>query len=302
VFEALGSDRGIDPDLQAPRALQYSLGLEHQVGRDYSVGIQGVYKNTKNLVGWEWTGGAWQEVPFVDPFTGNSYTLWSQTEQPLLFKGNQPGPNPTGITDPYWQKYQALILTFNKRYSNGWSMQASYTYSKSWGLIPRMLTNSQFNPFYGGSDGNDPNNYINANQRLQGDRPHMFRIAGTSELPGGIGFSGVINIQSGRPYNRQIRVGGLGQGTSRVIMDPAGSNSAAFGELRYPTEKRVDLSLNKVFDISGARLKIDAQVFNLLNEGTYTLNQSLVLQPGDQFVRTDFFWPRRLMLRFGFEF
>lgn len=303
IFEALGSDRGIDDDLKAPRALQYSLGFEHQIGNDFSIGLQGVYKTTTNLIGWEWSGGAWDEVPFVDPFTGTTYTLFSQTEQPLLFKGNQPGVNPTGITDPYWQKYRALIVTLNKRFSDNWSMQASYTRSKSWGLIPRMLTNSQFNPFYGGSDGSDPNNYINANQLLQADRPHMFRVAGTVQLPGEIGFSGVINIQSGRAYNRQIRVGGLGQGTSRVIMDPAGSNSSAFGELRYPTEKRVDLSLAKVLDVgNNFRLKIDAQVFNLLNEGTHTLNQTLVLQQGDTYLPTDFFWPRRLMVRFGFQF
>ncbi len=302
IFEALGSDRTFDNDLKAPRALQYALGLEHQIGNDVAIGVQGVYKSTKNLIGWEWTGGAWDEVPFTDPFTGTGYTLWSQTEVPTRFKGNQPGANPTGVTEPYWQKYWGVILTFNKRMSDGWSMQASYTRSKSWGLIPRMLTDSQFNPFYGGSDGNDPNNYINANQRLQADRPHMLRLAGTVQLPGGVDLSSVINIQSGRAYNRQTRVGGLGQGTVRVIMDPAGSTSQAFGELRYPTEKRVDLSAAKTFALGDVDLKIDAQVFNLLNEDTYTLNETLVLQAGDEFLRTDFFWPRRLMLRLGLAF
>ena len=131
----------------------------------------------------------------------------------------------------------------------------------------------------------------------------MFRVAGTVLLPGDFGFSGVINIQSGRAYNRQIRVGGLGQGTSRVIMDPAGSDSSAFGKLRYPAEKRVDLSLSKRFDLgSNFQFKVDAQVFNLLNEGTHTLNESLILQPGDTFLPADFVWPRRLMLRLGFQF
>lgn len=304
IFEALGSEKGFDDDLKAPRALQYTLGVEHQLHRDYSVGVQGVYKSTKNLVGWEWTGGVWDQVPYTDPFSGNQYTLWSLVENPLLFKGNQPGANPTGVTDPYWQKYWGLILTFNKRMSDNWSMQASYTLSKSWGLIPRMLTDSQFNPFYGSGDGSDPNNLINANQRLQADRPHMFRLAGTVRLPGDIDFSGVINIQSGRAYNRQIRVGGLGQGTVRVIMDPAGTDSSAaqFGNLRYPTEKRVDLSFAKILNVGDLDIKLDAQVFNVLNEGTYTLNETLILQPGDEFVRGDYFWPRRLMIRAGFAF
>ena len=104
--------------------------------------------------------------PFTDPFTGNQFTLLSQIVSPILRKGNAPFPNGipnfSGDTDPYWQKYQAVLLTFSKHFSNNWALNASYTWSKSEGLIPRMQSQTQFNPFYGSREGSDPNQYVNA--------------------------------------------------------------------------------------------------------------------------------------------
>jgi hypothetical protein len=130
----------------------------------------------------------------------------------------------------------------------------------------------------------------------------MFRFQWTALLPWDIDLNGVVNIQSGRPYNRQIRVGGLGQGTVTVIMTPAGEVDPAFGRLRYPVENRVDVGIGKRFWAGNVQFKIDAQVFNLLNEDTSTLMETLRLQAGDQFLPTDFFWPRRLQLRLGLDF
>ena len=39
-----------DPNLKAPETDQFTLGYEHQVGRNMSVGIQAVYKDTENLI------------------------------------------------------------------------------------------------------------------------------------------------------------------------------------------------------------------------------------------------------------
>ncbi len=71
-------------------------------------------------------------------------------------KGNTPGFTVDPNADSYWQKYWAVILTFNRRFTDFWSMQASYTYSESTGLIAAYLSQWQSNPLYGSQPGRIP--------------------------------------------------------------------------------------------------------------------------------------------------
>jgi hypothetical protein len=292
---------GFDPDLRAPRTDQVTFGIEKSFADTFSVGAQYIYKYSKDLVGWELVGGVWDEVPFTDPFTGQGYTLLSMVEQPIYRKGNSPGVVAPGGEDKYWQRYQGLVFTFRKRPGAGgnWGLYASYTYSKSEGVIPTPFTQTQNNPLYGSRAGADPNAWINAKQRLQGDRPHMFRVVGTLRLPWEIDFNGVLNLQSGRPYNRQIQVFGLGQGIRNVVMEPAGSTD----ELRHQFQSNIDLAFGKRFIVGANNVfRIDVQVFNLLNADWHDYWQTQVLFPGQQLIPTNFVAPRRVMIRGGFEF
>jgi hypothetical protein len=160
-----------------------------------------------------------------------------------------------------------------------------------------MQSQVQFNPFYGSKEGSDPNNYINAEGRLQGDRPHMFRVQGVVRLPGDVMFSASLDLSSGRAHNRQIRVRGLGQGTATVIMEPSGA-------YRFDPLRVVDIVVGKRVKVgSKANLKFDAYVYNLLNSETELFFSTLRIQaPGEDFVADTWWKPRRLMLRAGFDF
>ena len=125
-----------------------------------------------------------------------------------MVKGNHPGDFP-GAADTYEQTYDGVILHFNARDAGLWNLQGSYTYSKSEGLIPRPWFQSQNNPFYGSSTGQDPNSYMNAYQRLQADRPHMFRLQAVLFLPYDIVLALNGNVESGKPFSRQVRAAGV---------------------------------------------------------------------------------------------
>jgi hypothetical protein len=301
----------ISPDLRPPRTLQYAAGFQQQFGRDSSIEVQYVYKDTKDLVGWEILNGVYETVPFTDPFTGNQYSLLSQMEQPVLRKGNDPGNFPGSEDLDYVQKYHGVAVTFNKRFANRWGLVASYTWSKSEGLIPRMFNQVQFNPFYGSKEGSDPNNFINAYGRLQGDRPHMFRTQGTFLLPGEINVAANLNLETGKATKRLIRVGGLGQGTSTVIMAPGGSFDEGLGrDMRFPNVYLLDITVGKIFEIGDTgRFRVDGIIYNLFNEappifyGSGTRESGIILQePGEDFIAGDWYQPRRLMIRVGFDF
>lgn len=292
------TDVGFNPDIKPPRTLQYAAGYEQQITSSSTVGVQYIYKDTKDLVGWEILGGTYEPFLFVDPFTGNQFTLLNIIENPQLRKGNSPGNFPGGEGLSYFQKYHGVILTYNTYISDRVSLTGSYTWSRSEGLIPRMLSQVQFSPFYGSREGDDPNNYINAKGKLQGDRPHMFRLqAVLFKLPWDLTASAAIDFATGRAHNRQVRVFDLDQGNIEVIMEPGGSH-------RFSPTKIIDLSVGKRVNLGhGIRLRIDGQIYNLLNSDQELSFGSLTLQnPDETFVPDTWVKPRRLQIRLGFEF
>jgi len=265
-----------------------------------SVGVQYVHKYTERMVGWSILGGQFESVQWADPYTGAPITLLSQVEQPTLVKGNSPGDFP-GAPETYEQTYDGVILTFAARDRSLWSLQGSYTLSKSEGLIPRPWFQSQNNPFYGSRGGQDPNAYLNAYQTLQGDRPHMFRLQGVVFLPWDFLLAVNGNIESGKPFSRQIRAPGdlVGQQPQNFIVEPAGSRAG----LRHPTIWMLDVRFGKRFDIGDLQLKLDAYYYNALNSTASIWHSSLRLEdPGEQFIPSSWVEPRRLMLLAGFVF
>jgi hypothetical protein len=292
-------DLNVDPNLKAPRTLQYSLGFEQGVGANFSFGVTGLYKDTKDLVGWEVMGdGVYEDLEWTDPFTGDTYTLLDPTiEFPTLRKGNKPGYTVDGYIPEYWQEYWAVILTFNRRFADFWSMQASYTYSESTGLIAAFLSYWQSNPLYGSHWGADPNAFLNANgQRLQSDRPHMLRVQANFQLPWNMNANTMINLQSGRPYSRQYYL--PTEGNPQAVVAPAGSPG-----YRQDFQYLWDVGIGKRFNLgSDVALQLDLQLFNVFNSTPIDAWQTQVLEGGDDYVGEYWVKPRRLQLHVGIEF
>jgi hypothetical protein len=112
-------------------------------------------------------------------------------------------------------------------------------------------------------------------------------------------LSTAVNIDSGRPFNRQIQVFGLGQGRSRVIMEPSGSRPG----LRRTTNKSIDMMLGTRIELGRATLKLDGTLYNLTNADDELFFHTLILQtPEDDFVANTWRYPRRLMIRVGIDF
>ena len=293
----------VDKNLQPPETDQFTLGYEHQVGPDYTLGVQGVWKDTKNLIGWEILGdGVYEMVPWTNPLSGEVVQLASIIEQPTTQKGNRPGE---GSLAPPGKKFQqdftGAFLSFNKRYSDGWSMMASYTWSDSNGFLPKPTSQVQGDPFYTGTDGRDPNNWINAQQALQAEREHVVQVQGSFELPWKLTGSAVYRYLDGKPYNRQLTVGGMGsqsplaQGSQTVIAVPAGSNT-------LPDQNVLDLGLVRDFDLGAVDLTFNVKLFNVFNEDGHDWWETLNVPPGSQYVPSGYIMPRRWMLQARLSF
>lgn len=289
-----------NPNIRAPKTYQYSAGFEQQINNDSAVGVQYVYKDSRDLVGWQILGGKYGQVPYTDPFTGQSLTLLSIIEQPLLQRGNSPGDFPGSEGLKYFQKYHGVVLTYKKRFSRDWTLNASYTWSKSYGLIPQMFSQIQNSPLYSGRDGSDPNNFINAQGRLQGDRPNMFRVQGVFfHLPLDLQASVNADFSSGRPYARLAEAGGggfLAQG--RIVY-----TSVPRGKLRFSPIESLDLSLGRQIALTDKlKLRVEGSVYNVLNSDQELFWATQTLGPTDSFVPDTWVKPRRLQIRLGLNF
>jgi hypothetical protein len=301
------SENVLNYDVKAPRTLQYTVGYEQQLATDVSLGVRYIYKDSDHFIGWNVQGGLYEPFEYTDPFTGNTFTLLKEVERPIIQKGNGPDLSPNivqilGEQPRYQTDYHGVLLTVDKRFSNGWGLFGSYTWSKTEGLIPDPLREEGgSDPFYSSTRGSDPNTFVNSRGRLVWDRPHMFRLAGTFHLPADFMLAASLNIQSGRAFSRQVRLFDLSSagGGVPVIMETAGSRDG----LRHPTNKSVDLRIGKRFPLGETTaIKLDAIALNLLNDDASIEMATLELDEGDDFVPDNWVFPRRLMILVGFQF
>ncbi len=283
----------------APRSYHYTAAYEREIGARVSVGVRYVHKYTDRMIGWSILDGQYESIEWADPYSGSPITLLNQIVPPTVVKGNSPGDFP-GAPEKYEQTYDGLLFTFAARDAGVWSLQGSYTLSKSEGLIPRPWYESQNAPFYASRQGRDPNSYLNAYQRLQADRPHMFRLQGVLFLPRDFLLAVNTNFESGKPFSRQVRAAGVTrQPAQNFIAEPAGSRAG----LRHPTIWMLDVRFGKRVVLGSMRLKLDAWLYNALNSTASISNSSLRIEdPGEDFIPSRWVEPRRLMLLAGFVF
>jgi hypothetical protein len=280
-------------------AWEYTLGMEHRVGANSSIGAHAVYKKTKDLIGWHILDDAeYQTFLYTDPWTGEEFPLRYYDVEPTRMKGNSTGPGANGGDRPYEQQYRGIHLTYKKRHSDNWDMTASYSYAKSWGLNPTFLDwGSQGYAMYSGRSEADPNAYINADKTLAGERRHMLRGIGNYMLPWDLKLSTVVNFQTGKAYDRHAWVRLPNQSWTQIIAVPASYDQ------RFPDQYLWDLSLGKHFTFAdNYKLSIDLQVLNLLNDDATEGWQNRDFAGSDNPIPDLWVRPRRAELRLRFEF
>jgi outer membrane receptor protein involved in Fe transport len=290
---------------ESPHTWQYALSWDQQIGNNFAFGIQLNKKTSDDTIGWYLEDdGVYEPFSWTDPYTGDVIELWEVIVAPTARKGNSPGPGSMAPDVNYFIDYESAILTFRKRYSNNWDLMASYTWSRTEGINVRPHENGSLGqglPGFTADTGSDPNDWYNAEHTLQGDRTHMFRIQSNVDVGWGLRLSGILNIQSGRPYLRLAQVVDPNGSALTITVD----NS---DDLRMPSSAVFDLGVQKVFNTGrGTDLTLGIQILNLFNEdaveywSTWNINQ---LPDGtlQDFTPSNWVNPRRAQIRVKFAF
>jgi hypothetical protein len=252
--------------LKSPYTDEFTIGLERELFTGWSLALRYMKRMDRNLLEdanasqldidklvnngeLVWTN--WTQVSFVDPYDGQQEYFWSQNE---ILPADMYMINPPGAK----RDFDGIEVVLNKRYSQGWSLMASYVYQNSRGLIGTDYVDS-----WSGADYyDDPNAHINAVGKLLLNRPHQFKLQGMVKGPWGVNVGGYFRAYSGQRYTRQVSSYDLGidvnQGEATVNAETRGIRS-------LPAQVILDLRLEKTFHLQRITFGIFADCFNLFN-------------------------------------
>ena len=228
----------LDRQTRAPRTDEYSVGVDRDVRNNLAVSIAYVHKQGDRFIGWTDVGGQYAEGSEVlrDGRILPVFRLVNAPSERRFLLTNQPG---------YSMKYDGLVVAAEKRRSRGWQAFGSYTLSKAYGLLassganaagPQVSTVSPPNPVV---FGRDPNDLTNATGRLPNDRPHMFRLMASVDVPK-TGLVVAANLQhfSGKPWAASTQVTLVRQGDVRILLEPRGTR-------RLSSQSLLDLRVSR---------------------------------------------------------
>jgi len=288
----------VDPDRKNPYSDQYIAQVEQGLAKNLGLQVNYVYKRGEDFAGWQDIAGQYVQVPYVDSVgidaSGDTFMLYRLASAPndRIFLLTTPG----GL----YSRYNGATFMLTKRMSNNWQGVISLVLSKAEGRIASSArmgpSNNQTSA--SGTFGRDiagPNDYVNTEGRLLGDKPVVAKAQVVYSFPWGIMGSANVQHQTGRLWSRQIRPAGLGFPSPPTI-----NMESNTGDRRVPDVDLLDLRVQKsfVFGDSGTRFDVFLDGLNMTNSDS---SESIASQLGSAAVTafgvpTRYTYPRRLQL------
>ncbi len=312
----------VDPDSRMGRFHRYSAGIQRELplrvvldvtylgalGRDLIGGIPaGGPLNINQLDRRYFALGTALQEPVANPFFGTPLAV-GILATPTIARGQllRPYPQFDGVyairSNVARSRYDALVVSAERRAGGRWSGQANYTWSRQ--------QDSQFNEsnYFAGGSGTRDNHNPGAEYGLSVlDTPHRLNVSGSIEVPGGITLSTVVTWQSGFPVTvsqganntnllgssqRPNVVNGVNPvltddpqdhydvscGCIRWLNPAAWSQAAPFtfgnapradGRARTPARRNWDIAVQKSVRLAAARVTARAEIINVLNAADF---------------------------------
>ena len=262
------SQNRFDPNFNSPLLDELILSFQKAITNDLAVSLTGYYKKNHNLVRGIGMMDANGTLETKDNwYYAGEFTFSDGHTQPYYLRYQRPnyGTYYTNYEKAY-NRYMAVQLVMNKRLSNKWMANASFTY-QDWKAIRYEeeafdLTNFDYwnegvvAPASGGSGLSGI--YVNARW--------MFKFMGLYQLPYNWNISAVFQAREGYvvPYHEYLYRPGIGWTSMYEYKD-----GVKFGDDRLPNFWILNLSLQKQFKVSEkvkAVFHIDG--YNITNNNT----------------------------------
>ena len=289
----------LDPDLKNSYTDEASAFVERELMRDLGIRVGYVWKKDKD---------GWQQIVPNRPFSAYNIPVTvteATTGQTFnLFNLDNPAGRPitqfTTNLDDYEGTYRTIEFSSNKRYSNRWSMNASFSYT--W-------TEEYNRTYFNNVLGTAVSNFSLAGAHATNPNEHTFheftnwnaKFSGTIDAGWGLRVTPVLKSQSGAPYGRVVNIPGctasvtvncLNYGSQLVLAEP-------IGERRQETVTLFDFRVEKQVRLADrARIGLFFDLFNVFNSNTAI---NLNWRSGTSFEMPTTIMPPRIA-KFGVKF
>jgi len=301
------ADLRVDADRKDPYSNQYIFQIEQELVANLGLQVNYVRKDGHDYTGWQDIAGQYQQVTYIDSAgidaTNQPVQVWrllTPASDRIFLLTTPSGPDGRGL----FSKYNGATFMLTKRMSHNWQGVISLVVSKSEGRIatsartgPASAQSSAAGSFAQTAAG--PNDYVNTEGRLIGDRPVVAKAQVVYRFPWGILAAVNAQHQTGRLWSRRINVSSpvarLGFPSA-----PAINMEANTGDRRVADVNLIDLRAQKDFALSTrthTTLSVFIDALNMTNNAAF---ESVGSQTGTATtafgVPTRYILPRRLQL------
>jgi len=278
----------LDPNLETPYSEQFSLGVQHQLRGNMAISVDFVQRNRVHV-----TQGLGAAIDY------NHFRRSAARGGPVLptcTAGQAVDPTAICANGPIFiinsvdrNRYRALLVKMDKRFSNRYQFTASYALSSLTGYFLKNGTPE------------DADAWFKTNGPLSADAKHRFTFSGLVNLPWDFQASLIAVYSSRNPFNARVggtvdldgdgqggdtlpglKINDLGRGTGKTDLfnlvnqfnaNIAGTSGGAIKAITLPTKfefgdnfQSEDVRVSKTFRFK-ERYAVEAivEVFNIFN-------------------------------------
>ena len=251
----------VDPDLQAFRQSEYTVGVERDMGKGYLLSGRYTHKQVDVAV---------EDIGFLTSTLGEAYIIGNPGRGLARQQSVANGAIPLEAV----RDYDALEVRLNKRFASNIYFDGSYTYSRLFGNYAGLASSDEVTggvgrqspnvnrnfdlPFIGFSALGKPDN-----GRLPTDRPHAFKLSGAYTYKwsstNNTEFSLFTLAQSGTPRTTRFTL----YGVAGQILNGRGDlgRTEAFTQSDFGVRHKYRFGNDGRFTLS-----VDLDILNLFNE------------------------------------
>jgi hypothetical protein len=266
---AVGGPRG--GTIKGAFTEEWLLGFQYEVRPDLSLGARAIYRDLgRAFEDLQLNGGMTPVLTNPDQWTG----VWfpDYLGRPG-FRWRYPKPV---------RRYAALELSADKRFSDRWMLQASYTLSRLEGNYEGLWMNDTGNSYPDNVtlQFDLPEDVYNGFGPLPNDRTHVLKVFGGYYFEGvPLELSGRFTLMSGIPISKHGREPLWG--TMSTFVAPRGSAG------RTPTVWSLDLGVQYTFKVGKTDLALRVDIFNVTNQQITTQVDQTYNYVSNEDVRTN---------------
>jgi hypothetical protein len=220
----------------APFTIQATLGAQREFVENLSIGLDLVWAGGRHIMRLE---------QFNPVIPGTGYVRQDPTQGNVFITTDR------GETD-----YKAVYVTLNKRYSNGWSLEVSYTLSRSYS---HLNNNENVYP-----DSYEPDSWERAWGPVDRDARHRLAVTGIVDLPLGFQLSGLFYYRSKYPWNAVYQADLNLDSLSGDYVDQQRNSRRGYDSLY------LNFRLSKFINVKRFRIHPFIEVYNVTNRVNFT--------------------------------